>query len=68
MIGVVQEDGSVVTNTYISAYRVVEDNVVITNFTSRAQHTVDELIFTARAEEAVGSGSPDQAPRDEAEN
>lgn len=68
LIGVVQEDGSVVTNTYISAYRVVEDNVVITNFTSRAQHTVDELIFTARAEEAVGSGSPDQAPRDEAEN
>ena len=45
LIGVIQEDGSIVTNTYVSLYEVKEKGVVVTNFTSRAEDTVSELIF-----------------------
>ena len=44
LIGVIQEDGSIVTNTYVSLYEVKEKGAVITNFTSRAKDTVSELI------------------------
>ena len=45
LIGVIQEDGSIVTNTYVSLYEVKEKGIVITNFTSRAEEAVTELIF-----------------------
>lgn len=45
LIGVLQEDGSVVTNTYVFHYEVCDKGIVLTNFTSRARDTVNELIF-----------------------
>ena len=59
LIGVIQEDGSIVTNTYVSLYAVKEKGVVITNFTSRAEETVTELIFLTDSEREINNQFPD---------
>ena len=59
LIGVIQEDGSIVTNTYVSLYAVKEKGVVITNFTSRAEETVTELISLTDSERELNDQLPD---------
>lgn len=59
LIGVIQEDGSIVTNNYVSLYKVKEKGVVITNFTSRAEETVTELIFLTDSEREINDQLPD---------
>ena len=59
LIGVIQEDGSIVTNNYVSLYEVKEKGVVITNFTSRAEDTVTELIFLTDSEREINNQFPD---------
>ena len=59
LIGVIQEDGSIVTNNYVSLYEVKEKGVVVTNFTSRAEDTVTELIFLTDSERELNDQLPD---------
>ena len=60
LIGVVQEDGSIVTNNYVSLYKVKEKGVVVTNFTSRAEDTVTELIFLTDSEREINDQLPSE--------
>ena len=59
LIGVIQGDGSIVTNNYVSLYEVKEKGVVVTNFTSRAEDTVTELIFLTDSERELNDQLPD---------
>ena len=59
LIGVIQEDGSIVTNTYVSLYEVKDKGVVVTNFTSRAKDTVSELISLTDSEREINDQLPD---------
>ena len=59
LIGVIQGDGSIVTNNYVSLYKVKEKGVVVTNFTSRAEDTVTELIFLTDSEREINDQLPD---------
>ena len=53
LIGVIQENGSIVTNSYVSLYEVKEKGVVVTNFTSRAEDTVSELINLTESDREI---------------
>ena len=67
LIGVIQEDGSIVTNTYVSLYEVKEKGVVVTNFTSRAKDTVSELIFLTDSDRKIKDQLPSDKRSDPAE-
>jgi hypothetical protein len=67
LIGVIQEDGSIVTNTYVSLYEVKEKGVVVTNFTSRAEDTVSELIFLTDSDRKIKDQLPSDKRSDPAE-